>query len=85
MADGSVVLKARVAAAPSEGEANAALIRLIAKAAGVPTAMSILVAGAAWADQAARDFRPRPDADCGAGENRCAALRLMASGGAGKP
>jgi uncharacterized protein (TIGR00251 family) len=36
LADGSVVLKARVAAAPSEGEANAALMRMIAKALGVP-------------------------------------------------
>ncbi len=46
MADGSVVLKARVAAAPSEGEANAVLIRLIAKAAGVPIRDVDLVAGA---------------------------------------
>ena len=36
LADGRAVLKARVRAAPSEGEANDALIRLIAKALGVP-------------------------------------------------
>ncbi|MEI9804305.1 MAG: DUF167 family protein [Pseudolabrys sp.] len=35
LADGRSVLKARVRAAPSEGEANDALCRLIAKAAGV--------------------------------------------------
>jgi uncharacterized protein YggU (UPF0235/DUF167 family) len=46
LADGSAVLKARVAAAPSEGEANAALIRLIAKAVGVPPRDIDLAAGA---------------------------------------
>jgi uncharacterized protein len=35
-ADGKSVLKVRVRAAPSEGEANDALVRLIAKVAGVP-------------------------------------------------
>ena len=34
LADGRAVLKARVRAAPSEGEANAALCRLIADALG---------------------------------------------------
>lgn len=36
MSDGRSVLKARVRAAPSEGEANAALCKLIAKSVGVP-------------------------------------------------
>jgi len=43
---GEAVLKARVRAAPSEGEANEALCRLIAKAAGVPPRDVALVAGA---------------------------------------
>jgi uncharacterized protein YggU (UPF0235/DUF167 family) len=47
LADGRVVLKARVRAAPSAGEANAALVRLIAKAAGVPAARVAIVGGAA--------------------------------------
>jgi len=46
MADGCSVLKARVRAAPSEGEANNALIRLIAKALAVPPRDVTLVAGA---------------------------------------
>lgn len=44
--DGQCVLKARVRAAASEGEANAALIALIAHAAGVPPRDVSLVAGA---------------------------------------
>ena len=46
MADGRSVLKARVRAAPSEGEANEALIHLIAKAVGVPPRDVTLAAGA---------------------------------------
>jgi uncharacterized protein len=46
LADGRAVLKARVTAAPSEGEANAALVRLLAKAVGVPTRDVALTAGA---------------------------------------
>jgi uncharacterized protein (TIGR00251 family) len=44
--DGRAVLKVRVQAAPSEGEANAALIKLIAKAVDVPRRDVKLVAGA---------------------------------------
>ena len=44
--DNRAVLKIRVRAAPSEGEANAALIKLIAKAVGVPPRDVSLVAGA---------------------------------------
>jgi uncharacterized protein (TIGR00251 family) len=46
LADGRAVLKARVAAPPSEGEANAALVRLVAKAVGVPPRDVALAAGA---------------------------------------
>ena len=46
LADGRSVLKARVRAAPSEGEANDALCRLIAKALGVPSRDVVLAAGA---------------------------------------
>jgi uncharacterized protein YggU (UPF0235/DUF167 family) len=46
MSDGRAVLKIRVRVAPSEGEANAALIRLIATAVGVPPRDVSLVAGA---------------------------------------
>jgi uncharacterized protein len=46
LADGRAVLKVRVRAAPSEGKANAALCRLIAKAAGVPPRDVTLAAGA---------------------------------------
>jgi len=46
LADGRAVLKARVRAAPSEGQANDALVRLIAKAVGVPPRDVALTAGA---------------------------------------
>ena len=45
LADGRAVLKARVRAAPTEGEANAALITLVAKALGLPKSAVSLVAG----------------------------------------
>jgi uncharacterized protein YggU (UPF0235/DUF167 family) len=45
-ADGRIWLKARVATAPTEGEANAALERLIAKALGRPKSAVRIVAGA---------------------------------------
>jgi uncharacterized protein (TIGR00251 family) len=46
LADGRSVLKVRVRAAASEGEANAALIKLLAKTLGVPPRDVRLVAGA---------------------------------------
>jgi uncharacterized protein YggU (UPF0235/DUF167 family) len=46
LADGSAVLVARVRAAPTEGEANAALIKLVAKAVSVPVRDVSLIAGA---------------------------------------
>ncbi len=46
LADGRAVLKARVRAAPTDGEANEALCRLIAKAVGVPPRDVALIAGA---------------------------------------
>lgn len=45
LADGNRVLKARVRAAPADGAANAALVRLLAKAAGVPPSAVALVRG----------------------------------------
>ena len=47
LADGRPVLKARVRAAASDGEANAALVRLLAKSLGVAPRQVSLVAGAA--------------------------------------
>jgi uncharacterized protein YggU (UPF0235/DUF167 family) len=46
LADGRAVLKARVRAAASEGEANAALGKLLAKAIGVPPSSISIAAGA---------------------------------------
>lgn len=46
LTDGTKVLKARVRAAPTEGEANAALTRLIAAALGIPPRNVTIVAGA---------------------------------------
>ena len=45
-ADGQYVLKTRVRAAPTEGEANAALVKLLAHALGVAPRNVSLVAGA---------------------------------------
>jgi uncharacterized protein (TIGR00251 family) len=44
-ADGRAVLRVRVGAAPSDGEANEALVRLIAKALGVPPRAVNLITG----------------------------------------
>lgn len=46
LGDGRSVLKVRVRAAPSEGEANDALVRMVAKAVGVPPRDVTLIAGA---------------------------------------
>ena len=46
MADGRLVLKVRVHAAPREGEANDALVRLLARSLGVAARQVTLVAGA---------------------------------------
>ena len=45
LSDGRAVLKVRVRAVPSKGEANAALVKLIAKAVGVPPRDVSLAAG----------------------------------------
>jgi uncharacterized protein len=45
LADGKSVLKARVRAAASEGEANAALVKLLAKTLAVPARDVRLIAG----------------------------------------
>jgi uncharacterized protein len=45
LADGRAVLKARVRAAAAEGEANAALVRLVARTLAVPPTSVSLVAG----------------------------------------
>jgi uncharacterized protein len=57
-ANGRVVLKARVRAAPFEGAANAALCRLLADATGVAPRQATLVAGAT-----AREKRVRISGD----------------------
>ena len=46
LADGRDILKVRVRAAPSEGEANDALCRLLAKALGIPRRDVSLTVGA---------------------------------------
>ena len=43
--DGSAVLRVRVKAVPDRGKANAAVIRLVAKALGVPKSAVTLVSG----------------------------------------
>ena len=47
LSDGQVAVKVRVRAAPAGGEANDALARVIAGAAGVPPSAVILLQGAA--------------------------------------
>lgn len=45
LADGTAVLKARVRAAPENGEANAAILALLASTAGIPKSNAVLVTG----------------------------------------
>jgi len=45
LADGTTVLRLRVRAVPENGKANAAVIRLLAKALGLPRSAVTLVAG----------------------------------------
>ena len=47
LGDAQVAMKVRVRAAPADGEANAALARVIARAAGVPPSAVKLLQGAA--------------------------------------
>jgi methylenetetrahydrofolate dehydrogenase (NADP+) / methenyltetrahydrofolate cyclohydrolase len=68
--------KVRVAAAPSDGKANIALIKLIASVVGVAAARRCAGYGGDSPSQAPRHIGPRPNAGCGAGENRRTALRL---------
>src|SRR5262245_31566639 len=70
LADGRCVLKARVRVPPSEGEANAALIRLIAGALGVAPRTVTPVAGGHCADQAPLPRGRGAGARGGAGEAR---------------
>jgi uncharacterized protein len=60
LADGQAVLKARVRAAPTEGEANAALLGLLARALKVAPRQVSLAAGAT-----ARIKRVRIDGEAG--------------------
>ena len=46
LADGTEVLRIRVAAIPDRGKANAAVIALLAKALGVPKSAIVVTAGA---------------------------------------
>jgi uncharacterized protein YggU (UPF0235/DUF167 family) len=46
LADGRSVLKARVRVAPSDGEANAALVKMIAKALDIPARSVVVIGGA---------------------------------------
>lgn len=73
LADGTEVLRVRVAAVPDKGKANAAVIALLAKSLGLPKSALSLVAGetarlktVSLPDDAditrlQRDAAPRPD------------------------
>ena len=79
LSDGRRVLKVRVRAAASEGEANAALTRLIAKTLGVPSRDVSLAAGASARLETHPGRRGGRDACGGAGENlRHRVIRFIA-------
>ncbi len=63
LADGRVVLAARVRAVPEDGKANAALEALIAAAVGVPKSAVKLVAGATSRLKTVRVRDADPDAE----------------------
>ncbi len=69
LADGRAVLKARVRAAASDGEANEALVRLLARAAGRSATRRHAGRGRQRAAQAPEDRRPGHYTCGGAGEN----------------
>ena len=70
MSDGRAVLKLRVRAAPFEGEANAALGRVLAKALGVPPSRVEIVGGATSRIKRVKGVRPCDGAWRRAGEDR---------------
>ena len=72
LADGRVVLKARVRAAPTEGQANTALIALLAKTLDVARSKVTLAAG-----ESARIKRIAIEGD---GKSLAARLETIASG-----
>jgi uncharacterized protein YggU (UPF0235/DUF167 family) len=71
LADGRVVLKARVRAAPADGDANEALCRMLARALGVPRSAVTIAAGAT--------ARLKRVAIAGDPENIAAALERLAA------
>ena len=73
--DGQCVLKARVRAAPEDGKANAALIRLLAQALGVAPAAVELVSGARG-----RTKRLRVEGDPGELEARLETIAVASAG-----
>ena len=72
LADGTCVLKLRVRAAASEGEANAAVLRVVAAALGVPGRTVRLVAGGRGRVKRLRDGGGRAPALAAALERICA-------------
>jgi len=60
LADGRSVLKARVRAAASEGKANAALVKLLARALGVAPRDVVLLAGASGRIKRFKIIGPAP-------------------------
>lgn len=63
LADGRTVATARVRAVPEDGKANAALVALVAAAAGVPRARVLLETGATGRLKTLRIEAAGPDAE----------------------